>query len=794
MSNIYRVFLSLVIFCCAMQDVNGQNELWFSAPAERWFEALPIGNGMQGAMVYGGIKEEQLALTENTYYSGEVSQNIQKGASGYMPKIRKALLSNDHQTVETLSKNILGEKSNYGTNLPMANLKIGFEHGENVKGYKRSLSLDNAAVRINYNVGDVIYTREYLASNPDGVIAIRFTANKKEALNFTLELDGYERPLEVSGDGSNLFFTCKAWEKKHSDGRTGVDGFGAMSVTENDGTTLYENGKLHISEASNVTVVLTMDTSFMGNDSKKYVSEKIALAKKKSFQQLKKSHEEDYRKLFHRMSFALGSDLQTEIPTEERVKKVAAGGTDTGLIPLMYQYARYLTIASSRENSVLPSHLQGIWNDNIACQIGWTCDMHLDVNTQMNYWLTETTNLQECATPLFSWIENILVPSGEKTAKGVYGAKGWVAHTVSNPWGFTAPGWDTGWGLHPTGGAWVASHLWDHYTFTGDVTFLKDRAYPVLKGSAEFFMDYMFLDSETGHWMTGPSYSPENKFLIDGERFALGRMPTSDLVVIRKILKTCIKSAKILGIDKEFAGRLEKYLEEMPPYQIGSKGQLQEWYFDYEEALPNHRHMTHLLGVFPYASITPEVTPEFADAAWKSVLLRKTPKENWEDTGWARSMLLLNSARLWKPEAAYENLTDMLRLLTEDNLMVIHPPTAGAQSNVYELDGNTGMCAGVTEMLFQSHLTAKDINVQKLKSAADTPILHLLPALPSEWAEGEIKGLLARGGFEVNIRWKENKNIEAKVTSKTGRPVVLRYQNQFIELDLKRGESYTWKP
>ncbi len=789
----WRIIIFAFIFGCSTEEKSFQNQLWFSSPAQRWFEALPIGNGRQGAMIYGGVKEELISLTENSYYSGAVSDHLKEGASEHLPAIRQALLSKNYQLATSLSENILASKSNYGTNLPMANLKITFEHESTTTTYKRSLNLENASATVAYQIDDVTYTREYLASNTDGIIAFHFKTNKIGALNFQVEIDGFERPVEISDSGQDLIFKCQAREQKHSDGQTGADAYSMVSVIDNDGSTVLKDSKLYIANASDVTILVATATTFGDSNPEKYCTEKIAIAGKKSFDQIRTDHEMDYRKLFHRMKFSLGVDSLQKIPTDERVKNVANGGTDLGLIPLMYQYARYLTISSSRENSILPSHLQGIWNDNVACQIGWTCDMHLDVNTQMNYWLTETTNLRECSAPLFHWIENTLVPSGKKTAKEVYGVNGWVAHTVSNPWGFTGPGWSTYWGLHPTAGAWIASHLWDRYTFTKDRQFLEKHGYPVLKSSAEFFMNYMFEDPATGYMVTGPACSPENKFRVGSKDYTLDMMPTGDLAIIRQLLESCVAAGTVLGEDTGFTKKVRATINKLPPYKIDTKGKLQEWYFDHEEALPHHRHMTHLLGVFPFASIQPEVTPRLAEAAWRSVLSRLTPKDKWEDTGWARSLLILNAARLWKADAANSHVGEMMRLLTEDNLMVIHPPTAGAKSNVYELDGNTGFCMGVTEMLLQSHFTAGDIKSNTLNCDPETPVLHLLPALPGQWDEGEICGLQARGGFEVDLKWKNNTLTEARVISKLNQTGVIRYGKSFETIKLNAGEPYYWK-
>jgi alpha-L-fucosidase 2 len=398
--------------------------------------------------------------------------------------------------------------------------------------------------------------------------------------------------------------------------------------------------------------------------------------------------------------------------------------------------------------------------------------MHLDVNTQMNYWPAEVTGLGECTQPLFHWIEDTLVPSGRQTAQEIYGVGGWVAHTVSNAWGYSAPGWSTYWGFHPTGGAWMASHMWEHYLYSGDRRFLAERAYPVLRASAEFFAGYLCPDPKTGYLVSGPASSPENAFLHENGRYANTMGPTCDTVIIREILNACIQSSEILGCDEDLRVQWQEIQSQLPPFQVGQWGQLQEWLHDYPEALPQHRHTSHLLSVFPFCQVNPDDTPELAQAAQVSVARRTTPKQTWEDTGWARSMLMLYAARLRDAEAAHRHILDMQRSLTEQNLFVYHPPAAGAKGNVWEMDGNTGLCACVAEMLLQSHRNE----------------VHLLPALPAAWANGSVTGLRARGGIEVDIEWRDATLVRAVLSSPGDAICRVRYGETRMDVQVSAGE------
>lgn len=748
--------------------------LWYRQPAERWFEALPLGNGRLGAMIYGGIRSERIDLTESTCWAGEASaENCPEGAAERIPEIRSALFSQDYARAEELAQGILGKKLNYGTNLPLGGLEIGFDYpAGGIADYERALCLDTAVATTTYRVGTVLYRCAAFVSHPAQVIVARVTTDAPEGVHLTARLGGGDNPYEVGTDAcGDLLLRGQAFERIHSDGRTGVSFCGRLRVVAKGGDVSVSGDAVCVSGAQEALILVALGTTFGGGDPEALCRAQIDAAAARSYGELRAAHVADHLRLFGRVALDLGETSHPEWSTDERLAAVQEGAQDPALAALMFQYGRYLLLSSSRADSPLPTHLQGIWNDNVACRIGWTCDMHLDVNTQMNYWPAEVTNLGECTAPLFAWIERTLMPSGRQTAKQVYGCRGWVAHTVSNAWGYSAPGWSTHWGIHPTAGAWIASHLWEHYQFTGDRAFLAEHGYPVLVGAAQFYLDYLAQDPRSGHLVSGPASSPENAFSYQGGRYANDVGPTCDSVLIREILNACIAASETLDCDSEQRGVWAAARDRLPPFQIGRHGQLQEWLLDHEEALPNHRHTSHLLSVYPFHQINPDDTPELAEAARVSVERRMTPRERWEDTGWARSMLMLYAARLRDGEAAHQHILDMQRKLTEHNLFVVHPPTAGAQGNVYELDGNTGLCACIAEMLVQSHRGE----------------IHLLPALPAAWSAGSVTGLCARGGFQVDMSWRDGKLTEAVIHSRLGRPCRVRCGERNVCLDVAAG-------
>lgn len=723
--------------CQSATDSCETTELWYAQPAKVWMESLPIGNGRLGAMTYGGIEEEKLALNESTMWSGQYNENQNKPfGREKMNQLRKLFFEGKLSEGNRIAgDNLHGNQTSFGTHLPIGDLKMQFIYPEGkVTDYRRSLSLDEAVSSVSFNSGGVNYKREYFATNPDNVLVLRLTADKQKSITMNMGLD-LMRQADLSVENNQLVFTGKVDFPLHGPG--GVCFEGRIAVLADNGEVKMEQSGVSIKEADAVTLIVDVRTDYKSPDYKTLCADGVEKAAAKSYDELKQAHIKDYNTLYNRVSIHFGQDANRAMPTDVRWKQVKEGKTDTGLDALFFQYGRYLTIASSRENSPLPIALQGFFNDNKACNMGWTNDYHLDINTEQNYWAANVGNLAECNAPLFTYIKD-LAHHGAKTAEVVYGCKGWTAHTTANVWGYTPASSTIIWGLFPMAGSWIASHLWTQYEFTQDRQYLAETAYPLLKGNAQFILDFLAKDPKSGYLMTGPSISPENWFrTAGGEEMVASMMPACDRELAYEILSNCVRASEILDTDREFADSLRTAIAQLPPIQLRANGAIREWFEDFEEAHPNHRHTSHLLALYPFSQITLEKTPELAEAARKTIENRLSA-ENWEDTEWSRANMICMYARLKDAQEAYKSVQLLQGKLSRENLMTVSPGgIAGAEGDIYSFDGNPAGTAGMAEMLIQNHES----------------YVEFLPCLPVEWKDGSFKGLCLKGGAEATAEW-----------------------------------------
>ena len=744
----YGLFFVLLAAACSSHSQQVL-KLWYEQPASEWMQATPAGNGRIGAMIYGGIDTETVALNEITLWSGQYDENQERPCGKeQLANIRQLFFEGNIPEGNYLGTQFFsGTPHSFGTHLPFGDLKIRFNNpSAEITGYKRELNIENSVTTVTYKAGEARFTREYFCSNPDQVLVIKLSSDKKDALNFEVGLD-LLRKSDVEASGNTLSFTGQALFDKQGPG--GVHYTGNIRVSSTDGKITATDHSLVVENGQEVLIIIDLRTDYKHPDYIDSCNQTIEQAASKSYEALKQAHIDDYTRLFNRTQLYLGKSKWDKLPTDVRWNQLkTTGQDDPGLMALFFQYGRYLLISSSRENSPLPANLQGIWNDNLACNMPWTCDYHLDINTQQNYWLSNAGNLAECNAPLFTYLED-LAHHGEKTAMKVYGSPGWVAHTVANVWGYTAPGQGVNWGLTPSSGGWIASHLWTHYCFTQDKTFLQEQAYPVLKKAAVFYLDYLALDPRNGYLMTGPSISPENSFKVDGQEWCMSLTPTVDRVVVYETFNSCIEASKILGIDDDFRQSLEAAIAKLPPMQIGKDGTIQEWFEDFELAHPEHRHASHLLSVYPFNQISSERTPELAEAASKSIE-RRINAPNYEDVEWSRANDICFYARLKQADNAYNNIKGLLTVFSRENLFTCSPAgIAGANEDIFSFDANEAAPAGMVEMLLQSH----------------EDYIELLPALPQQWKTGYFKGLCARGGAEVNLEWKNGAVTKAEITA-----------------------------
>lgn len=747
--------------------------LVYSRPSAKWMGALPLGNGRLGAMVYGGTDVETIALNEVTMWSGQPDPEANNLCGpDRLREMREAFLSGDYKRGNDLGWQYLcGHGKSFGTNLPFGDLLIGTGGGD-VSGYRRELALDEAVARVGFVCGGTRFSREYFASNPAQALVVRYTADKAHALSATVSMRML-RHSEVTARANQIDITGDARFDKNGEG--GVRFRGIVRVMADGGSVRAVGDRLVVDRADAMTIIVDIRTDFQNLNYRSQCLNTVETAASRPYDELKREHVADFKAIFDRMDIDLGRPTTDANTTDEMFAEAHKGLSNPAFDALFFKYGRYMQISSSRENSPLPSNLQGIWNDNLACNMPWTCDYHLDINIQQNYWSANIANMAETNAPLFTYI-GLLAKYGSVTARKMYGCGGWVAHTINNVWGDTAPGSACSWAMNVTAGAWMATHLWTHYEYTLDKDYLREVGYPLLKETAQFFVDYMVEDPKTGYLLSGPSISPENGFRgADGRGYSLSMMPTIDRAVIYDIYNACIQSAKILGIDDDFSRRLQRDIKKLPPLRLLDNGELAEWYLDVVRDDPSHRHASHLLALYPFGQISPFKTPGLAEGC-RLFLENQTYHANWEDTEWTRGNNINFYARLLDGEKAYESLKGLYTGFMRENLMTVSPAgIAGAESDIFSFDATEAAVAGVCEMLLQSY----------------DGMLNFLPALPKAWKNGSIKGVCARGGIEADFAWKNRKVVSATLRSRVDQTVSVRVNGKEKTVELKAGVPFT---
>jgi len=769
---------AIALFLMLIGEINAQQnnalKLWYKKPAAKWNEALPNGNGRLGTMIFGNPSCEHIQLNEESLWAGAQFDHNNPQAGGRIREIQQFLLDGKNKQAYDLSVDALmavpPRLRSYQT---LGDVYIDFGSFLSVEKYSRQLDLNTGITSIKYKSGNVNYTRELFVSAPDNCIVIRLTADTPGAINCNIILSR-ERDVSIGTFGTDgLLMSGQITDlpnKLQGPGGRHMKFHAQLKAISKDGKVSPKHNSILVTNSSAVTIIITAATdynfeklNFDRNINSRAICNKIInKAGIISYDQLVKNHLKEYQEIFGRVSLQLGNSDQSDLPTDVRLDSLRKGNEDSQLYALYFQYGRYLLMSSSRKPGVLPANLQGVWNN--LYDAPWNSDYHTNINLEMNYWPAEVCNLTETVVPLINFTDKLRVP-GRVTAQSMYHAKGWTIHHTTDIFGKTGLVSGVSWGASPLMGTWLCLNLWENFLFTRDTSFLEQKIYPILKEASEFVESFLIKNKE-GYLVTAPSISPENAFLLpDGKLGYIDISPTMDIELIRELYIAVIEAGTILHKDSLFASKLRQTLKQLPPIQISKQtGRIQEWINDYKEAEPGHRHIAHLLSLYP-GSLINKQTPELFAAAERSVAGRV---ENGSGNhGWSCAWLINCYARLLKAQDAYFHVEKLLKRFTADNLF--------NHDNVYQIDGNFGGTAGIAEMLLQSH----------------NGIINLLPALPKEWNSGSVKGLCARGGFVFDMVWENGRITQAYLSAKKGGTCMVRVASKLITINAEAGKKYS---
>ncbi|MBT5424762.1 MAG: glycoside hydrolase family 95 protein [Bacteroidetes bacterium] len=770
MKNKILIIAVLLCFVSNIASPQSSSRLFYNEPAKKWEEALPVGNGRLGAMVYGGVSQEHIQFNEETLWTGEPRSYAHKGAKNYLGEIRQLLFDGKQvEAQELMAEEFLSVPRNLMAYQPFGDLIIDFPTHKDFRNYRRELDIENAISKVSYQANGINYTREVFISHPDQLIAVRLTTDKAGALDFSVYMDSKhfkksvityhdQQRLDVRPDSEAQRFDPSNPSKSVLWGQAGL-----KVIT--DGELTPKNKEIFVSGASQATIYLGAATNFVNyQDISGRPNAVINRALKKfaslDYERLRKDHIADYQSLYNRFQISFEGENRSAFPTNERINQFWKDPDDPDFLALYVQYGRYLMISSSRTGSQ-PANLQGIWNDKLNPP--WKSKYTTNINAEMNYWPAELTNLSDCHEPFINLI-NECAQSGEEVAREHYDCNGWVLHHNTDIWRNTAPISLPFIGPWISGSGWVSHHLWERYLFTQDEEFLRQE-YPVIKKAAQFYSEFLIEDPESGWLISTPSNSPEIGGLVAG--------PTMDHQIIRSLFRVCIEASEILETDQEFANKLREMIPQIAPNQIGKHGQLQEWLQDKDDPNEKHRHVSHLWAVHPGKDINWDDNPEMMQAAKQSLLYRGDG-----GTGWSLAWKINFWARFQDGNHAYKLIHNLLSPAEHPerkpkggsypNLWDAHPP--------FQIDGNFGGAAGIVELLIQSHLNRIDI----------------LPALPDAIATGFVSGVCARGGFELSFNWHNGELQNVQVLSKAGKRCTLKYQNIIIAFETEKGGTYSF--